>query len=62
MAAIAMTVVLGWRVLGSFALTSAGLDPRAAERYEDRIRTFARMLGRHAVTDWAGGGTPGRPG
>jgi AcrR family transcriptional regulator len=53
LAAVAMTAVLGWRVLGSFALTSAGLDPRESERYDDRVRRIAHLLGRLAVTEWA---------
>jgi TetR/AcrR family transcriptional regulator, repressor for neighboring sulfatase len=58
LAAMAMTAVLGWRVLGAYALTSAGLDPNEAERYDARIRSLAQTLGNLAVTRWTTAGEP----
>jgi len=50
LAALAMTVALGWRLFGSVALTAAGLDGTHPDRYVDRIRDHFAQLGAAAVS------------
>jgi AcrR family transcriptional regulator len=50
LAALAMTVALGWRLFGGVALTAAGLDAAHPDRYHDRIRNHFAQLGATAVS------------
>lgn len=49
LAALAMTVALGWRLFGGVALTAAGLDGAHPERYVVRIREHFAQLGATAT-------------
>ena len=49
LAALAMTVALGWRLFGGTALTAAGLDGTHPDRYDDRIRDHFAQLGAAAT-------------
>jgi AcrR family transcriptional regulator len=60
LAALAMTVALGWRLFGSTALTAAGLDGAHPERYADRIRAHFAQLGATATAPVTNEVTPGR--
>jgi TetR/AcrR family transcriptional regulator, repressor for neighboring sulfatase len=49
LAALAMTVALGWRLFGGVALTAAGLDGAHPDPYVDRIREHLARLGNAAT-------------
>ncbi len=61
LAALAMTVALGWRLFGSVALTAAGLDGAHPDRYVDRIREHFAQLGAAATAPAPAAITPTRP-